>query len=237
MEVTFSTAQNGLFAANQRLQTNADNLSNLTTAGFKARLAQQGTVDGPGSRFLGTAIDTSQGAPEQTGVHTHFYLEGEGFFRIARDGEPAYTRVGNFQADLDGNLVTPTGHLLDPQITVPEDAIGIEVTQDGVVFAVDAAGTATELGQLEVTRFPNPAGLLPIGDNLFAEGPNSGDPVTGDPGAAGFATIQQRVLEQSNVDPANEITQQIINQRYYQMNLRVFQTTDALISRAIDVFS
>lgn len=237
MEITFSTAQNGLYTANQRLQTNADNLSNLATSGFKAKLAQQGTLDGPGTRSLGSGVDLSQGAPEQTGVHTHFYLEGEGFFRVARDGEPAYTRLGNFQADLDGNLVTPTGHLLEPQVTVPDDSIGIEVTQDGVIYSVGTDGAATELGQLEITRFPNPAGLLSIGDNLFAQGPSSGDALTGEPGAPGFATIQQRALEQSNVDPATEITQQIINQRYYQMNLRVFQTSDALISRAIDVFS
>lgn len=237
MELTFSTAQNGLYAANQRLQTNANNLSNLTTRGFKAKLAQQGTLHGDGSRFLGTAVDHSQGAPEQTLIDTHFFLQGEGFFRVARDGEPAYTRLGNFEADIDGNLVTPSGHLLDPPITVPEDATGIEVTQNGVVFAQLPDGTADEIGQLEVSRFQNPSGLLQLGDNLYAQGPDSGDALTGQPGEPGFASIQQRVLEQSNVDPGTEITNQIVNQRYYQMNLRVFQTSDSLVSRAIDLFS
>lgn len=237
MEASFAVAQNGLYAANQRLQTNAHNLSNLTTRGFKSHLAQQGNTYGPGTRFLGHAMDFSQGSPEQTGIDTHLYIEGDGFLQVARDGEPAYTRLGNFQRDLDGNLVLPTGHILEPQITVDDEAIGIEVTEDGIVFEIAPDGSANEIGQLEIVRFQNPSGLIEIGDSLYAEGPSSGNPITGIPGQPGFATLGQRLLEQSNVDPATEITQQIVNQRSYQMSLRVFQTADSLIGRAIDLFS
>lgn len=238
MEIQFSIAQNGLYVANHRLQTRAQNLSNLTTPGFKALLPQQADLYGPGARSLGTAQDfTALGTPEQTGMDGHVFIQGDGFFRVSRDGEPAYTRLGNFQVDRDGNLVTPTGHLLDPAITVPEDAVGIEVSTDGLVFAIDSEGAAVEVGQLELVRFQNPNGLLAIGDNLYAQGPNAGDALAGTPGDVGFGTIGHRMLEGSNVDPAHEITQQIVDQRSYQMNLRVFQTADALVSRAIDLFS
>jgi len=238
VEIQFSVAQNGLYVANQRLQTRAQNLSNLTTPGFKALLPEQADLHGPGARFLGTSEDFSTlGTPEQTGYDAHFYIKGDGFFRVSRDGEPAYTRLGSFQADRDGNLVTPTGHLLDPAITVPDDSVALEVSADGLLYSVDTDGVATEIGQLELVRFQNPNGLLAIGDNLYAEGPNAGDALTGAPGDIGFGTVQNRMLEGSNVDPATEITQQIVDQRSYQMNLRVFQTADALVSRAIDLFS
>ncbi|MEM7277191.1 MAG: flagellar hook-basal body complex protein [Pseudomonadota bacterium] len=237
MEATFATAQNGLYAANQRLQVNANNMSNLTTDGFKAQMALQGDVYHHGTRFLGTADDMSIGAPEETGDDRNFYIQGEGFFEVATDGEPAYTRVGNFTVDRDGNLVTPTGHLLEPNIVVPEDSIGLTVTPDGVIASVSPEGEAQDLGQLQLARFLNPNGLLSIGNNLYVQGPDSGDAQLANPGDVGFGTIMSRYLEGSNVDPAAEITQQIVNQRSYQMNLRVFQTSDSLVGRAIDLFS
>ena len=105
------------------------------------------------------------------------------------------------------------------------------------MFSIDEDGTAEDIGQIELVRFVNPAGLVALGDNLFATGENSGVPQSGLPGEDGFGGISQGFIEQSNVDPATEITQQIINQRYYQLNLRVFQTADALVGRAIDLFS
>lgn len=237
MEATFATAQNGLYAANQRLQVNANNLSNLTTDGFKAHMALQGDVFSNGTRFLGTQEDMSIGVPEDTGDDRNFYIRGEGFFEVATDGEPAYTRVGNFTVDRDGNLVTPTGHMLEPNIVVPDDSIGISVTPDGIVSSVNTDGDATDLGQLQLARFINPNGLLNVGDNLYVQGPDSGDPQLATPGETGFGTVVNRFLEGSNVDPASEITRQIVNQRSYQMNLRVFQTSDSLVGRAIDLFS
>ncbi len=170
-------------------------------------------------------------------MSSHLYISGEGFFQVELAGATGYTRLGNFHIDADGNLVTPSGHIIDPTIVVPDDSTGLQVASDGTVFSIDEDGTAEDIGQIELVRFVNPAGLVSLGDNLFATGENSGDPQSGLPGENGFGNIAQGFIEQSNVDPATEITQQIINQRYYQLNLRVFQTADALVGRAIDLFS
>ncbi|MGA1489478.1 MAG: flagellar hook-basal body complex protein, partial [Planctomycetota bacterium] len=134
-------------------------------------------------------------------------------------------------------LTTTAGQLLDPPITIPEDAEDLIIERDGTVLSLDAEGVTTELGQLELTRFRNPAGLLAIGDNLYVKGPNSGDEISGTAGEQGFGSLIQGALESSTVDPSTEITNQIVNQRYYQMNLRSFQTSDAIISRTLDLFS
>ena len=237
MELSFSTAMNGLFTANLRQSVLANNLSNLTTDGFKAQLVDQETLAGPGTRVQSLRRDFTTGSPKETGIASHIYVSGEGFFQVARDAEPAYTRAGNFHVDRDGNLVTPSGFLVEPNIVVPEDSVGLRVVADGRVLSIDPDGNAEELGQLELVRFVNPAGLESLGDNLYAESGNSGDPLTGIPGENGFGTLLQAHVETSNVDPAEQITDQIITQRYYQLNLRVFQTSDALVGRALDLFS
>lgn len=237
MEITYSTSQNGLHAATLRQGTIADNLANLVTPGFKTRLVDQSTLVGPGTAIDASRQDFTQGAPEDTGIDTDLFINGEGFFQVETDNEPAYTRVGNFRIDENGDLVTPSGNRVEPSINIPEDTVAIQVRADGIMFAIDGNGEALDIGQLELVKFINPSGLVAIGDNLYVEGANSGDPQIGAPGDPGFGTVVQRALEQSNVDPADQITDQIVTQRYYQLNLRVFQTADQLVGRALDLFS
>ena len=237
MDASFHIARNGLHVGTIRQSVIANNLSNLTTDGFRAHLVDPATIAGPGTRVLGVRETMQHGSPRQTGQETDLYLDGEGFFRVRTEEGIAYTRHGHFRVDGEGNLVTATGYLLEPPITVPDDTEHLGVTPDGTVLAIDFAGNATELGQLELTRFINPTGLIAIGDSLYAEGPNAGDPRDGTPGDEGFARVLAGALEESTVDPAQEITSQIINQRYYQLNLRSFQTSDAIVSHTLDLFS
>jgi flagellar basal-body rod protein FlgG len=237
MDLSFAIAQNGLHVGNIRQAVIANNLSNLTTDAFRAQLVDPATVTGPGTQVLGVRDSTQLGSPRQTSAQTDLYLAGEGFFRIETPDGTAYTRNGRFAIDADGNLVTGSGHFLDPQIVVPEESVALRVEPDGTVESIDADGIVTELGQIEITRFINPAGLIAIGDNLYVEGPNSGDPLAGTAGEDGFARIAQFAIEESTVDPSREITNQIVNQRYYQLNLRSFQTSDAIVSRTLDIFS
>ncbi|MFN0058903.1 MAG: flagellar hook-basal body protein [Planctomycetota bacterium] len=236
MELAFHVAQNGLHAAGFRQGLIANNLANLTTDGYKAELADQATLRGQGTRIDNTASDLSVGSPRQTGIPQHMYIAGEGFFQVQIDGETGYTRLGNFHLDQDGNLVTPAGYLLEPNISVPEDSQGFGVSPDGIVYSIAPDGTSAELGQIQLARFVNPNGLESIGDNLYIRTTNSGDAQLETPGQAGVGLLHQSMLESSNVDPSTEITQQLINQRYTQLNLRVFQTADALVSRALDMF-
>ncbi len=237
MDISYHIAQNGLNAGTIRQSVIANNLSNLTTDGFRSQLVESSTVRGPGTQILGIRDSQELGALRQTSRATDFFLDGEGFFKIQTQDGTAYTRHGQFGVDGEGNLVTSSGYLVDPQITLPEDTISVRTTRDGNIFTIDAEGLETNVGQLEVTRFINPSGLLAIGDSLYVQGPNSGDPLDGVPGDPGFATVVEGALESSTVDPSREVTNQIVNQRYYQMNLRSFQTADALVSRTLDIFS
>jgi len=237
MDMSFHIARNGLQAGTLRQSVIANNLSNLTTDGFRSRMVDAGTLSSPGTQVLGIRESQEVGAPRATAAKTDLYIAGEGFLRVATQDGTAYTRNDSLRIDGDGNLTTTAGQLLDPPITIPEDAEDLIIERDGTVLSLDAEGVTTELGQLELTRFRNPAGLLAIGDNLYVKGPNSGDEISGTAGEQGFGSLIQGALESSTVDPSTEITNQIVNQRYYQMNLRSFQTSDAIISRTLDLFS
>ena len=182
MELSFTTAQNGLFAATRRQNVLANNLSNLTTQGFKAVMVDQETLRVDGTNIQTTREDFSLGDPVATGQQTHMYIGGDGFFQVARDGEPAYTRAGNFGVDEDGNLVAPSGHLLEPNITIPPDSLGIRVREDGLVTNIASDGSEAPIGQIQLARFINPSGLVSLGDNLYAQSNNSGEPILANPG-------------------------------------------------------
>lgn len=237
MEVSFSISESGLFAATTRQNVIADNLANLTTTAFKSNMAELAGLWAGGTRVAAVRPDFTQGGPVESPNDTDLFLAGSGFFQVELDGNTAYTRDGSFHVDADGNLVTGSGYLLDPSITVPDDALGVQIAPDGTVFAIDPGGNPLQIGEIELAQFVNPAGLVHLGDNLWVEGPNSGTPQRGTPGEDGFAIIRQGFLEESNVDPAEELADLIRNNRTYQLNLRVFQTSDAIIGRAIDLFS
>ncbi len=238
MDATFSIAQNGIVAGDQRQGVIANNLANLTTDGFRANLIDQATLVNDGTRINGITEDhKTVGAPRQTGIPEHLMIQREGFFQVQTGEGVAYTRVGNFQVDSEGQLTTPAGYIVEPGITVPEENLGLRVLVDGTVYANLPDGTAEELGQIELARFVNPSGLHSIGDSLYVESDDSGEPQVGSPGDTGFGIINQFQLEGSNVDPSTQLTDLLVNQRYQQFNLRVFQTSDSLVGRALDLFS
>jgi flagellar basal-body rod protein FlgG len=159
-------------------------------------------------------------------------INGEGYFRITLpSGDTAYSRAGSFQLDGDGDVVTVDGFTVQPGLTVPNNAIDISINSSGqVLVSLDGATAPSNIGQLELARFPNDAGLLAIGDNLFLETPASGSATVASPGTAGFGTIQQGFLETSNVNVVEEITNLITAQRAYEMNSKVIETSDQMMS-------
>ena len=165
-------------------------------------------------------------------------MVGDGFIRVLAGDTPAYTRAGSFTVDFEGNIVTPEGYFVDPRITIPA-AERISVRPDGTVIAIiDAqAGDTQEIGRIQATRFQNPLGLVPFGDNLWLEGANSGPPNNGDFGEEGFPHLQAGFLEESNVDLAVELTDELAVQRVFQANLRVFQATDEIVGQTIELLA
>jgi len=244
----------GLDAQQTRMSVIANNLANVSTTGFKRGRAQfedllyqnvrqvggqtaqnaelpSGLMLGAGTRVVSTSKLFTQGNIIQTGNNLDLAINGRGFFKInLPDGTAAYTRDGSFQINKDGQVVTSSGYVLQPEITLPPGAMSVTVSRDGVIN-VQVAGEAepTQAGTLQLADFINPAGLQPIGENLFLQSASSGDPQEGDPGANGLGLIMQGALETSNVNVVEEMVDMIETQRAYEMNSKVISTTDQML--------
>ena len=169
-----------------------------------------------------------QGAIQITNNTLDLAVSGEGYFQIQLpDGDTAYTRDGTFGMNENGELVTAQGYIVDPGITIPADALDIDINLAGeVLVSLPNQVALSNVGQLQLAGFVNPGGLQAIGDNLFLESTASGSPTTGTPNENEFGAIRQGALEQSNVNVVEEITKLIAAQRSYEMNSNIISTSD-----------
>jgi flagellar basal-body rod protein FlgG len=248
-------AATGMKAQELNVEVISNNVANMRTTGFKKQRADfqdllyqnlrrmgtetsdNGTIVptgiqiGSGVKLASTTRIMSQGSLEQTGKALDVAIRGEGFFQIdLPDGTTGYTRDGSFERDADGQLVTVDGYTVNPGITIPETTQDITISNTGVVQGVDQAGNTVQLGQVQLARFVNKAGLEAIGDNLFLETDASGQAETGIPGDNGFGSVQQYFLEMANVDAVTEIADLISAQRAYEMNSKIIQAADEMYS-------
>jgi flagellar basal-body rod protein FlgG len=250
-----SIAATGMLAQQTNVEVIANNLANMNTTGFKEQRAEfqdllYQNVQTPGSQTSDTGAVAPNGIQIGAGVKTaaiyrittegdlkstsnpyDVAVQGSGYFRIQQaDGTDAYTRAGNFSLSPQGQLVTQQGLVVQPGIAIPQNTISVQINAQGQVNAT-VAGNATPqtVGQLELTRFPNEAGLNAVGDNLYLETPGSGSPQAGVPGSPGYGTIQQGFLETSNVNSVDEITALITAQRAYEMNSKVVTAADQML--------
>jgi len=247
------TAATGMAAQQVKMDNIANNLANVGTTGFKkvrenfqdlyyqqlrapAPTTVQGTQNstgvqvGHGVQLASLRRSFVQGNAEVTGNATDMMIDGPGFFQVELpDGTVGYTRDGSFRLDDEGNLVNVDGHLMLPGITVPQGAV-LTVGADGLVTSqLEGEETATQLGQIELATFTNPAGLGADGRNLFRATEASGDALTGAPGDEGFGGIFQHALEASNVDVAEELVSLIQAQRSYELVSKVIETSDEVL--------
>jgi flagellar basal-body rod protein FlgG len=244
-----------MIAQQTNLDVVANNLANVNTSGYKRKRAdfqdllyqidrQPGTPVEPnstvptgvqvglGTRVIGTPSFMTEGNLQVTDNPLDWAIAGEqGYFQVTmQDGTIGYTRAGAWQVDGDGQIVSHDGLLLEPAVIIPQDAVSIMLSPDGVVSVKLAGQTATqEIGQLELARFVNPAGLLSIGSNLFLETDASGAPILAAPGVDGMSEIRQGILEMSNVQVVDEMVGMIIAQRAYEANSKGVQTADDLL--------
>ena len=249
------TAATGMLAQELNVEVISNNIANMRTTGFKRQRAEfqdllyqslrrvgtstsdQGTMlpvgldIGAGVKVVGTPRIMSQGSVLPTEKPLDVAVRGEGLFRVQMpDGTISYTRAGSFEIDAEGRLVTPEGYILDPVITIPQDATSVTISQVGMVQVMQPGQTLpSEIGQLQLAKFVNKSGLQPIGDNLFLETAASGAPQTGNPGEDGFGTLLQAHLEQANVNAVTEISDLIAAQRAYSMNARVISAADEML--------
>ncbi|MFZ4531944.1 MAG: flagellar basal-body rod protein FlgG [Alsobacter sp.] len=256
------TAATGMAAQELNVQVISNNIANLRTTGYKRQRPQfqdllyetlrrpgaatsdqntqvpSGIQIGSGVKTVSTARVMSQGTLTPTEKQYDIAIRGEGFLQVTLpDGRTAYTRDGSLELDSTGRLTTHDGYLLSPQITVPNNTISVSVASDGTMQATVSGSTApTTLGQLQLARFVNKAGLDSIGDNLFIETAASGQPITGNPNSEGLGNLQQSYLEESNVNAVTEISSLIAAQRAYEMNAKVITATDQMLSATSQMF-
>ncbi len=250
------TAASGMKAQQLNLDVTSNNLANVNTSGFKTfraefqdlhyqmlrqpgsqtttnTIAPEGTQIGMGSTVVGTPRFFVQGDFQLTENPFDLAIQGDGFFRIAQpDGTYAYTRDGAFKVDANGQLVNKEGFLVDPNITVDPSASNVTIGSDGTVTQT-VNGNTTVAGQIQLVRFVNPVGLETIGRNLYRATPAAGTEIVGVAGTdAGFGSISQGMLEQSNVRVADEMIRMIVSMRAYEANSKAIQTADEMLQIA-----
>ena len=254
MHAALYVSKTGLAAQDMQLTTISNNLANASTVGFKRDRAvfedllyqiqrqpgaqtteetqlPSGLQLGTGVRAVGTQKQFTEGSLQVTGQALDIAIDGRGFLQISQpDGTIAYTRAGQLHLNGQGQIVNASGLLLEPNITVPDNAENVTIGTDGIVNAfIPGEPAAAILGNIQIVDFVNPGGLQSNGGNLFLETASSGNPITGTPGENGLGQVKQGMLENSNVDIVEEMVNMITTQRAYEMNSKVVSTADQML--------
>ena len=252
---SLNIAATGMNAQQLHVDTTSHNLANMTTTGYKRQRAEfqdliyqdlkraganssdNGTVVPTGVQ-VGLGVKTgaiyrnhTQGTVQHTEGPLDLAMQGRGFFKIQMpDGSDAYTRDGTFQLSPEGQIVTGDGYIVQPNITIPQDAISVSIGATGVVEVIQTGQIdPVQVGQFQLVSFINEPGLQAQGNNLYTASAASGDPIDGLAGDPGFGSILQGYVENSNVDPVTEITDLIVAQRAYEMNSKVITASDEML--------
>ena len=247
-------AKTGLDAQQTRMAVISNNLANVNTVGFKQgrasfedllyqnvrqsggsssqdTLLPTGLSLGTGVRVVATEKLFTQGSALNTGNALDVTINGRGFFQVLKpDGELAYTRDGAFKTNDQGQLVTSSGYIVQPGLTIPDGAQSVTIGKDGTVTVKLAGQTSpSQVGVLEISDFINPAGLQSVGENLYVETAASGPTQSGTPGLNGLGILEAGTLEGSNVNVVAELVNMIETQRAYEMNSKAITTNDQMM--------
>ncbi|QTQ11912.1 flagellar basal-body rod protein FlgG [Treponema parvum] len=256
------TAATGMNGQQSNIDAISNNLANVNTTGFKQQRVEfedliyqnlklagtpatedtvtpVGVQQGAGTKVAATQRVFTQGSLQNTGVDTDLAIVGDGFFRVQQyDGSYAYTRDGSFKVDMTGQLVNSNGLRVMPEIILPEgyDIHTLSISDDGrVSVKLNGDDVPTAVGQMELYRFPNAVGLKASGDNLYKVTNASGEAIPGRPGYEGMGVTKHKFVEMSNVSVVNEMVQMIVAQRAYEFNSKAIQTSDTMLSTAVNL--
>ena len=247
-------AKTGLNSQQVKMQVIANNLANVNTAGFKSDRANfesllyqilrgagentsentsltSGLSVGTGTRLLNTNKLFTQGSLIDTGNSLDLAVEGDGFFQILMpDGRIGYTRAGTFSRNAEGTVTTASGYPLQPEIQIPEDALSINVSSDGIVTVQLPGGVeAEEVGQITLADFPNKQGLQPNGESMLIETSASGAPIVANPFEEGMGRLVQGAVESSNVNVVQQLVDMIETQRAYEVSSKTITSVDEMM--------
>ena len=253
---SLNIAATGMQAQQQNVEVISNNIANMNTTAYMRRRTEfhdliyqnlrrvgstssdAGTVV-PSGVQLGLGVKMAavyriheQGNLTSTDNTFDMAIQGNGFFQVQLpDGTAGFTRDGSLQLSPTGQIVTHDGNPIVPNITVDSNAIDVTINSTGeVLVKLQGSVTPTNAGQIQLASFPNDAGLEAMGSNLYQESPASGAATTGTPGSTGYGTLLQGFLETSNVNAVAEVSELISAQRAYEMNSKVIQTSDQMMS-------
>lgn len=251
---SLNTAATGMAAQQDNMDVIANNLANVSTNGFKKSRAEfedlvyqtqkepgtatgmnayspNGVQIGMGVRTAAVQKDFEHGNAVMTNNAFDLQIEGNGFFQVLTpDGQIAYTRDGAFKKDPTGRLIDKNGNLLQPEVTVPQDVTGVEISGNGEVRIIQGPNSQPQqIAQIDISTFVNPAGLRSVGKNLFQQTPASGQPVATRPGLNGSGYLAQGQLEASNVNIVDEMVSMINAQRAFETNSKMIQASDQML--------
>jgi flagellar basal-body rod protein FlgG len=254
MMKALNTAATGMKAQQTNMDVVANNLANVSTNGFKKARAEfedliyenvkepgsatgmnsmspTGVQIGLGAKTSAVQKDFTQGSTKVTNAPFDIEVQGAGFFPVQTpSGQVAYTRDGALKKGPDGRLQDRNGNLLQPEITIPANASGVEIGPDGQVAVIFQENTVPQnIGQIQLVSFVNPAGLKSVGGNLFVPSNSSGLPQQGVPGQNGLGSLAQGQLETSNVNIVDEMVNMITAQRAYETNSKAVQAADQML--------
>lgn len=254
------TAVTGMEAQQLYMDTISHNLSNISTNGFKrskvefqdliyqtlkepgvknqeGEMAPVGIEVGLGVKPAGTEKIFEQGSLSETTNPMNVAIQGEGFIQVAMpDGTTSYTRDGQLKQTADGTIVTSAGYVVQPQMSIPKDADQLGIDPTGrVTVVMPNSQTSTEIGQIELARFVNPAGLKSLGGNLYGETESSGSPTINVPGEDNMGTLQQGYVEESNVQVIQEMVNMISAQRAYEIVSKSIQVSEEMLQVANNI--
>ncbi len=252
------TATTGMTSQQLNMDVIAHNLANASTTGYKRSRANfqdlmyqtlvapgsqtandsqvpSGMQIGMGAKSVSVEKVFAQGEFTETGNPLDLAVEGKGFFKIMKGSDEVYTRAGSFKLDKDGFVCDADGNRLQPEFSIPAEAVNVSIEPGGTVSVTDQSGTVIATENLKLYSFQNPAGLLSIGRNYFRATEASGDEQEGDPGIDGFGTLLSGYLENSNISVVEEMVKMIIGQRAYEANSKIIKTSDEMLQIANNV--
>lgn len=252
----------GMDALETRVGNIANNLSNINTVGYKAsrenfedlmydqivtpgaeagggRVVPVGIQVGHGTKLVGVYKHFSQGELSQTNRELDVAIEGNGFLEVTLDdGTSAFTRDGSMKLNENGELVTTSGYIIQPSMTIPQEASSVSIGKDGTItVSIPGESAPTNVGQIQLSIFQNPSGLKAIGQNLYQTTTASGSPSGLNPGEGGAGTLNQGFVENSNVNVSEELVSMIVAQRTYEANARVLSATSDMMRTSSGVGS
>jgi flagellar basal-body rod protein FlgG len=253
------------FMAQRRAQMVADNLANAATVGHKRKFMHTESLFplvleqviteikdpeisigkkkrryiefGQSVRISNIERETKQGTLDITDRELDVAINGKGYFQIRLpDGDLGYTRAGNFKFDFERNLLSGSGHPVEPRIQVPNDAKNVIVAEDGRVFiTLPDNPSPQEIGQLFLADFKSDKDLRSMGANYFKATELSGPAEIREAATDGMGQLKQRALELSSVNIIEEMLEMLLSQRIFTLGVNTINGGTELVKSTIDI--